>query len=1148
MSRLAAMAKAEYYPTPPEVVDLIAPYITAPQRKDQFVRVFDPCCSEGLAVARLAEQLRAQLDVPVQVWGSELHPERAAAAASRLDLALCAPFEALKWTPSHGLANVLFLNPPYDWSDDQQQRRVEDYFIQRGTEALVVGGLLIYIIPPAAFNREAYRNLMLSYDHLRVYRFPEPHFAAFKQLLIFGVRRDPKEYVDWYATHQESGKLFSGYGALSEAEIREKLPPLTPASAEEPWYKLPLIGSYQARLKRALWTADELEDTLTNQPPANPFQATTTCSIEVLMEPKLGHLSQLLSSGMLDTLVLPGEIIRGRSLPRMVEVVVEEKGNGKTETIMVTRWETTLMRLTRAGLEQYNGAEALPFLKEHAPRLGQVLRSRIQPYGTHSTPQERALLETLSKKRRRDDGKTGLYDDQKKSALGAVRALERHGIAHLICEMGYGKTTTAGAVIALRNAYPAFVMCPPHVLHKWVRELKDIIPGVKPVIVKHIRDLQAVATNHQPGEKLVVIAPTSLVKLGPGWKHAPAQRRNLRHINPTVRQALHERFRGAAATYETARQQLHPSGPLPAPGPWPREDADPRPTPQQREVARLRQAALAVANTHVVCPDCGQPLDGELWQAAQDRKQPFRCTCKVQPVDSYRTAPAAHEEEAEDETPVARPCGQPIFQYHSEVNRWPLDLYIQRQLRGFFKILVVDEVHEMKGDSERGESFGRLAQAIPNTLTLTGTFYGGVSSSLFLLLHRSQRDFRNEWQKHEVQRWIETYGRIQKTFTETESSSYYSAKKRVSVKVKEIPGIAPGVLRYLLHTTIFRSIKDLGIELPPLYDEVITLPMSPTQQADYERVETFTWELVKKYRNRYLSSWLQWTLARPNSAFRPEIVKGVEPYHANGDPCELLEVPAVVNGPELLPKEAWLLNKVKTELAEGRKVLIYVRQTATRDIQQRLLQIFADAGILAHQLPESLATDQREAWVLKNAPQVLVVNPKKVATGLDLVMYKTAIFYEIEYSLYTIWQACRRVWRQGQTDPVRLYYVVYENTMEAAALDLIAKKMTSAMLLYGDDVAGALVDDSVGEGSLALELLKIMEKGEALTRAKSIFGSDDNTTQSPVGSPTRVSPTLAAWVQITSYVQAQGLSLAQFTALSARQKAAVFSKAQQTLW
>ena len=65
--RLAAQAKGGFYPTPSRVVDLIAEQIQPPARYDQrnpkTLRILDPCCGAGEAVAQLAgSPRRAQHD------------------------------------------------------------------------------------------------------------------------------------------------------------------------------------------------------------------------------------------------------------------------------------------------------------------------------------------------------------------------------------------------------------------------------------------------------------------------------------------------------------------------------------------------------------------------------------------------------------------------------------------------------------------------------------------------------------------------------------------------------------------------------------------------------------------------------------------------------------------------------------------------------------------------------------------------------------------------------------------------------------------------------------------------------------------------------------------------------------------------------
>ena len=59
--RLAAQAKGGFYPTPDRVVDLIAELIDTPSgaynRGRNTLRILDPCCGAGEALAQLAERL-----------------------------------------------------------------------------------------------------------------------------------------------------------------------------------------------------------------------------------------------------------------------------------------------------------------------------------------------------------------------------------------------------------------------------------------------------------------------------------------------------------------------------------------------------------------------------------------------------------------------------------------------------------------------------------------------------------------------------------------------------------------------------------------------------------------------------------------------------------------------------------------------------------------------------------------------------------------------------------------------------------------------------------------------------------------------------------------------------------------------------------
>ncbi len=106
---------------------------------------------------------------------------------------------------------------------------------------------------------------------------------------------------------------------------------------------------------------------------------------------------------------------------------------------------------------------------------------------------------------------------------------------------------------------------------------------------------------------------------------------------------------------------------------------------------------------------------------------------------------------------------------------------------------------------------------------------------------------------------------------------------------------------------------------------------------------------------------------------------------------------------------------------------------------------------------------------------------------LHLVAFQSTVFYEQEYSLYLLQQAARRTWRLGQVDDVTVYYAVYADTMEHRAMSLIAQKLAAALLLTGDAVEGALVQQTdSGRGFLA-DLAKSVISGAQVADLNSLF-------------------------------------------------------------
>ncbi len=422
--------------------------------------------------------------------------------------------------------------------------------------------------------------------------------------------------------------------------------------------------------------------------------------------------------------------------------------------------------------------------------------------------------------------------------------------------------------------------------------------------------------------------------------------------------------------------------------------------------------------------------------------------------------------------------------------------------------VLVHNCHQFKSkSSDRGIAFHQLVEATKYTLTLTGTFFGGKSTSIFWLLHRLNASVRKDFAFNDEKRWARLYGVLEMTrkakrAEEDGDEDGFTGNRRYQNQAKEQPGISPAIVNRLLDTTVFLSLKDLGLALPHYAEEVVTLEMTDEQNNQYRVMAKKLYDLAIKNR-RYLSTWLQWTLARPNSAFRDEVVE-VDEVNQKGEVIrrkELMELPAVVDD-EAMPKEAWLVDFCRVERQQGRKVLIYLRQTGTRNIQDRILKVLRDGGVRAEVLTSGVNPRKREEWIAKRVVglDALVVNPRLVETGLDLVAFSSVVFVEIEYSLYTLWQAVRRVWRLGQTKPVKAIFSVYSEAMEARALALMGQKMKAAQLLYGDEVGGAIVPEE--DGDILMKLAREALESADLPDLQSLFADEVVVSNSPMGCPT----------------------------------------------
>ena len=445
-------------------------------------------------------------------------------------------------------------------------------------------------------------------------------------------------------------------------------------------------------------------------------------------------------------------------------------------------------------------------------------------------------------------------------------------------------------------------------------------------------------------------------------------------------------------------------------------------------------------------------------------------------------------------------CGAALWQAdRAGPRRYPLADYVKQRLPDFFDLLIADEVHEYKGrGSAQGIAAGILADACGTSLALTGTLAGGYASTLFHLLYRFSPALRAEFAHNEEARWIARYGFVEHTVhrpaDEALEDGRHSRRRRYRTVIRERPGLAPAALFHLIGHTVFLRLADVAAELPPYAEQVrlVDLDEVPddtgySQRSAYQAVFTTLRkalaDALAQGSKRLLGAYLQTLLAYPDGCTRGETVFDPQTQQP------LVQVPPLAED-RVYPKEQALLDLVAAEREAGRRVLVYVTHTGTRDITGRLHALLTRHGARVAVLKaDAVQPDRREAWVAERVQaglDVLVCHPRLVQTGLDLLDFPTVCWYETDYSVYTLRQASRRSWRIGQTQPVQVVYLAARQTLQADALTLVAKKLQSSLAVEGElpeDGLAAYGDDG---DDLLLALARQIVSGDEAAQTEPV--------------------------------------------------------------
>jgi hypothetical protein len=335
-------AKNGYYPTDEATLAAICESLDV-NETTRAVRLLDPCCGDGYALASLQHYFLHEQAVEVDAYGIELNAERAYQAKAMLTMVAHSDVNDVVIAPRS--VGCLFLNPPYgDLMSDRAglidaksgRQRLEKMFFDQTVNWLQYEGVLVLIVPSYCIDADFASRLARHFDRLSWYLAPEQQF---KQAVIFGVRTkggsaEAKQVVDRLVAFGQ-GHDTTSYAAWRQVRYVVPAPPATTVNMRT--LKID-------RVQLANELTGLLADTMWGQFSFH-FSNQVRSKRQWLCEPSPWHLALALAAGQVCGLVTARDgrklLVKGdtrKEKETIVEVDEDEDGNTSEKRVLVDKF------------------------------------------------------------------------------------------------------------------------------------------------------------------------------------------------------------------------------------------------------------------------------------------------------------------------------------------------------------------------------------------------------------------------------------------------------------------------------------------------------------------------------------------------------------------------------------------------------------------------------------------------------------------------------------------------------------------------------------------------------------------------------------------------------------------------------------------
>ncbi len=270
-------------------------------------------------------------------------------------------------------------------------------------------------------------------------------------------------------------------------------------------------------------------------------------------------------------------------------------------------------------------------------------------------------------------------------------------------------------------------------------------------------------------------------------------------------------------------------------------------------------------------------------------------------------------------------------------------------------------------------------------------------------------------------------------------NSYYDFVGAYCIRIKDAFGYSieprpsnPEEFRKLVAQYLIRRKKSKVLkDLPPKQRQAVPLVMTSAQSALYRKLE----------KDMYVEISDSKLVAAPNAATSCLRQR------------QLLVTPQILGSSESGAALEALVEMAEAEFEAGRSIAICTPFVPAIAFIQKRLEKLTKAIYVIHGKIKEPADDIAQRFQKDEAKRKAIIYSIKSGASFDAYGASTVFFVGCEWSSLDNLQAEDRVHRFGQTEPVTIYYLLYEDTVDDRIIELLDSKTVAAnWTLHIEDV------------------------------------------------------------------------------------------------